>query len=114
MGGEKPVNLGARGLELLHALVEHASDMALLTLNTRRLLPPWSPCDAFGGRTDYGRCIDDVRAALNWALSDGGDADLGAALTAVSVPFWIHLSLVDECRLAPFRLFLLGANLQEP
>ena len=47
---------------------------------------------------DYGRCIDDVRAALNWAFSDGGDADLGAALTAVSVPFWIHLSLVDECR----------------
>jgi len=47
---------------------------------------------------DYGRCIEDVRAALNWAFSDGGDADLGAALTAVSVPFWIHLSIVDECR----------------
>jgi predicted ATPase/DNA-binding winged helix-turn-helix (wHTH) protein len=47
---------------------------------------------------DYGRSIDDVRAALNWAFSDGGNADLGAALTAVSVPFWIHLSLVDECR----------------
>jgi len=29
----------------------------------------------------YGRCIDDVRAALNWVFSDGGDADLGAALT---------------------------------
>jgi len=47
---------------------------------------------------DYGRCIDDVRAALNWAFSDGGDADLGAALAAVSLPFWIHLSLVDGCR----------------
>jgi len=29
----------------------------------------------------------------------------------VSVPFWIHLSLVDECRPAPFRLFLFEANL---
>jgi predicted ATPase/DNA-binding winged helix-turn-helix (wHTH) protein len=47
---------------------------------------------------DYGRCIDDVRAALNWAFSDGGDADLGAALKAVSVPFWIHLSRVNDCR----------------
>ena len=47
---------------------------------------------------DYGRCIDDVHAALNWAYSDGGDADLGTALTAISLSFWIHLSLVDECR----------------
>jgi predicted ATPase/DNA-binding winged helix-turn-helix (wHTH) protein len=47
---------------------------------------------------DYGRCVDDVRAAQNWAFSDRGDADLGAALTAVSAPFWIHLSVVDECR----------------
>ncbi len=50
---------------------------------------------------DYGRCIDDVRAALNWVFSDGGDADLGAALTAVTVPFWIHLSLGDGCRRNP-------------
>jgi hypothetical protein len=45
---------------------------------------------------DYGRCLDDVRAAINWVFSDSGDADLGAALTAVSAPFWIHLSLVDD------------------
>jgi predicted ATPase len=43
----------------------------------------------------------DVRAAQNWVFSDGGDADVVAALTAVSVPFWIHLSLVDECRRNP-------------
>jgi predicted ATPase/DNA-binding winged helix-turn-helix (wHTH) protein len=47
---------------------------------------------------DYGRCVDDVHAALNWAFSGGGDADLGAALAAVSVPFWIRLFLVDERR----------------
>jgi DNA-binding response OmpR family regulator len=27
VGGEKPVNLGARGLELLHALVEHSGEV---------------------------------------------------------------------------------------
>ncbi|MBV8967489.1 MAG: hypothetical protein JO331_00300 [Verrucomicrobia bacterium] len=48
--------------------------------------------------SDYGRCIGDVRAALDWAFSAAGDADLGAALTAVSVPLWIHLGLIDECR----------------
>jgi predicted ATPase/DNA-binding winged helix-turn-helix (wHTH) protein len=47
---------------------------------------------------DYGRCIDDVRAAQNWAFSDGGDADLGAGLTAVCAPFCNHRSLVDDCR----------------
>ena len=49
-------------------------------------------------RAIYGRRIDDVRAALDWAFSPSGDASLGAALTAVSVPLWMQLSLFDECR----------------
>jgi predicted ATPase/DNA-binding winged helix-turn-helix (wHTH) protein len=47
---------------------------------------------------DYGGRIDDVRSALNWAYSPGGDAAIGAALTAAAVPLWMHLSLLDECR----------------
>jgi predicted ATPase/DNA-binding winged helix-turn-helix (wHTH) protein len=47
---------------------------------------------------DYGRRIDDVRSALNWAFSPGGDASLGVALTVASIPLWMHLSLMDECR----------------
>jgi predicted ATPase/DNA-binding winged helix-turn-helix (wHTH) protein len=47
---------------------------------------------------DYGRHIDDVRAALDWAFSPGGDASIGVGLTAAAVPLWIHLSLLDECR----------------
>jgi predicted ATPase len=47
---------------------------------------------------DYGPHIDDVRAALDWAFSPGGDASIGVELTAAAVPLWIHLSLLDECR----------------
>jgi predicted ATPase len=47
---------------------------------------------------DYGPHIDDVRAALDWVFSPGGDASIGVGLTAAAVPLWIHLSLLDECR----------------
>jgi predicted ATPase/DNA-binding winged helix-turn-helix (wHTH) protein len=45
---------------------------------------------------NYGYAIDDVRSALDWAFSPDGDAFLGAALTAVSVPFGFQLALVEE------------------
>ena len=44
---------------------------------------------------DYGWCIDNLRAAFDWAFSPGGDASIGVALTSAAVP---HLSLLDECR----------------
>jgi hypothetical protein len=47
---------------------------------------------------DYGRQIDNLRAALDWAFSPGGDASIGVALTAAAVPLWTHLSLMEECR----------------
>jgi predicted ATPase len=47
---------------------------------------------------DYGRQIDNLRAALDWAFSPGSDASIGVALTAAAVPLWTHLSLLDECR----------------
>jgi predicted ATPase/DNA-binding winged helix-turn-helix (wHTH) protein len=48
--------------------------------------------------TQYGRHLDNLRAALDWAFSAEGDASLGIALTAASVPLWMHLSLMEECR----------------
>src|SRR6266576_1046279 len=42
--------------------------------------------------------IDDLRAALDWAFSPSGDAGVGAALTAATVPLWTHRSLLTECR----------------
>ena len=46
----------------------------------------------------YGREIDNVRAALDWAFSPSGDAAIGIVLTAASVPLWIDLSMMSECR----------------
>jgi predicted ATPase len=46
----------------------------------------------------YGPWIDNVRAALDWGFSPSGDASIGVALTAASVPLWVHLSLMEECR----------------
>jgi len=47
---------------------------------------------------DYGRKIDNLRVALDWAFSPIGDPSIGAALTAAAVPLWMQLSLVGECR----------------
>lgn len=42
--------------------------------------------------------IDNVRAALDWALSPHGDAELGIDLAALSVPLWMGKALLTECR----------------
>jgi predicted ATPase/DNA-binding winged helix-turn-helix (wHTH) protein len=47
---------------------------------------------------DYNWCVDNLRTALDWAFSSGGDASIGVALTAAAVPLWMQLSLLDECR----------------
>jgi predicted ATPase/DNA-binding winged helix-turn-helix (wHTH) protein len=46
----------------------------------------------------YGLDIDNVRAALDWAFSPGGDVTIGVALTVASERLWFGLSLMDECR----------------
>jgi predicted ATPase/DNA-binding winged helix-turn-helix (wHTH) protein len=47
---------------------------------------------------DYGRQIGQVRAALDWAFSPAGAAEVGVGLTVAAVPLWVHLSLMEECR----------------
>jgi predicted ATPase len=42
--------------------------------------------------------IDNLRAALDWAFSPRGDASIGVTLTVLSLPLWMHLSLLSECR----------------
>ena len=46
----------------------------------------------------YGRRIDNLRTALDWAFSRTGDVAVGVALTIAAVPLWVQLSLVHECR----------------
>jgi predicted ATPase/DNA-binding winged helix-turn-helix (wHTH) protein len=47
---------------------------------------------------DYAREIDNLRAALDWAFSPGGDRSAGVALVVAAIPVWLQLSMVDECR----------------
>ena len=47
---------------------------------------------------DHGSHIDNVRGALNWAFSPGGDSAIGVSLTIAALSMWLHLSLPDECR----------------
>jgi predicted ATPase/DNA-binding winged helix-turn-helix (wHTH) protein len=47
---------------------------------------------------NHRRLIDDVRAALDWAYSPSSNSLVGPTLVANSVPLWLHLSLVSECR----------------
>ena len=42
--------------------------------------------------------IGNVRAALEWALSQHGDAVLGVGLATWAAPLFIGLSLLDECK----------------
>jgi predicted ATPase/DNA-binding winged helix-turn-helix (wHTH) protein len=46
----------------------------------------------------YGHQIGQVRAALDWAFSPAGAAEVGVELTAAAVPLWVHWALMEECR----------------
>lgn len=46
----------------------------------------------------YRRQIDDVRIALDWAFSPGGNISIGVALTVATVSLWVQLGLLDEYR----------------
>ena len=60
---------------------------------------------------DYAREIDNLRAALDWAFSPGGDGSIGVALTTAAVALWMRLSLPEECRgRAERALAALGAG----
>jgi hypothetical protein len=45
----------------------------------------------------YGRQIDNVRLALDWAFSPPGDASIGVRLTVAAIPLWFQLPLIDDC-----------------
>ena len=55
----------------------------------------WEPLKWTAGK---GQRIDDVRAALDWCFSPGGDLSLGVKLTATSAPTWFQSSFLDEYR----------------
>jgi predicted ATPase/DNA-binding winged helix-turn-helix (wHTH) protein len=46
----------------------------------------------------YGPHLANVRAALDWAFSAGGEPGIGVALTIAVVPLWVQMSSFAECR----------------
>jgi predicted ATPase len=63
----------------------------------------WTKRGGAEWQADYGHKIDDVRSALTWAFSSGGDVSIGVTLTVAAIPLWMHLSLMDECRMCVER-----------
>ncbi|MDM0104476.1 winged helix-turn-helix domain-containing protein [Variovorax sp. J22R24] len=62
----------------------------------------------------YGRLIDEVRAALDWAFSLAGDPALGVRLTEASTSLAYQLSLLDEYRVRVERALVDIASLETP
>jgi predicted ATPase len=62
----------------------------------------------------YGRLIDDVRSALDWAFAPGGDIALGATLTAAALPFGFQLGQIDEFARSAERALQTLAGLNPP
>jgi predicted ATPase/DNA-binding winged helix-turn-helix (wHTH) protein len=76
--------LSRRHAEYYHELFERAET-------------EWEVRPAAEWLAEYGRQIDNLRAALDWAFSPGRDASIGVALTAAAIPLWMHSALMQEC-----------------
>lgn len=50
-----------------------------------------------GGFLPYADHLPNVRAALNWSFSDGGDRAIGVDLAASAAQFFLELTLLTEC-----------------
>jgi predicted ATPase/DNA-binding winged helix-turn-helix (wHTH) protein len=93
--------------EAERALRRHAE--YFLDLLTPTGIGSWEP--AREALVRYSREVDNIRAALDWCFSPGGDVSMGAAITAAFVPIWHQLALLGECRRrAEAALAYLGDN----
>ena len=97
----------AYALQKLTETGEHAAFLRLHAEYHRDLLQlaevEWETRPTDDWLADYRRRINDVRSALDWAFSAGGDVSIGVALTVAALPLWLHLSLMDECRICAER-----------
>jgi predicted ATPase/DNA-binding winged helix-turn-helix (wHTH) protein len=57
-----------------------------------------SPRPLLENMAQFGRELDNVRAALDWAFAPNGDTATGAILTAAYAPVWLNMALLFECR----------------
>ncbi|MBV8399959.1 MAG: helix-turn-helix transcriptional regulator, partial [Acetobacteraceae bacterium] len=75
--------LSRRHAEYYQARLEHAE-------------AEWKTRLASEWRAEYGREIDNLRTALDWAFSPEGDPALGIQLAAAAVPLWLEMALFTE------------------
>lgn len=80
-------------IELATALRRHAEHHCSVLTHAQT---EWESLPRRQWLQKYGRSIDDVRAALDWAFSPSGDAVLGASLTVASLPFGFQLAQIGE------------------
>jgi predicted ATPase/DNA-binding winged helix-turn-helix (wHTH) protein len=100
----------AKSSERRHILRLHAEYLCRLFAQAEA---EWETTDRKVWLATYGRTIDDVRAALDWAFSPDGDATLGVELAATAFPLGFQLSLIDELKTWVERA-LLHARLLAP
>ena len=88
-------------LEKLAASGEHGRAMRRLAEFCLILFAPFAIESELQAAIDdlgrYRREVDNLRAALKWAFSPGGDTALGVELAATASDFWVAVSLVAEC-----------------
>jgi len=58
----------------------------------------WMALPTTQWKRQYEHHIDDIRAALDWSFLHSQRNALGLSILANSAPFWIQLSLHEECR----------------
>jgi predicted ATPase/DNA-binding winged helix-turn-helix (wHTH) protein len=63
-----------------------------------RAVLPASGADKDRTLAQQAEILGNVRAALDWSLSDGGDVEIGTALAAAAAPRLLEMSLLSECR----------------
>ncbi len=79
--------------ELPAAQKRHAERLLAIIQQAER---EWAQTSTGQWLERYARCLDDLRAALEWAFASSDAGLLGAHLTAASAPLWQELSLLAE------------------
>ncbi len=104
--GTRPARYRYLTLVRAYARQQLAGNTPQLSLRHARLVcerlaqarEDWMEVASLQWRRQYGYLIDDLRTAADWCFGCGQHADLGRRILAYSTPFWIQLSLHNECR----------------
>jgi predicted ATPase/DNA-binding winged helix-turn-helix (wHTH) protein len=104
--GTQPIRYRYLTMLRAYALAQLANRTATMTEKHARFVEQlasqaqrdWTSLPTTQWKRQYEHHIDDIRAALDWSLLDSKRRALGLSILANAAPFWIQLSLYDECR----------------